>query len=71
MQCEIDARGLSCPLPVVETSKALRKTQGGTILVIVDNATARDNVVRLARGEGWAPSVEEREGDYYVTIRKG
>jgi len=67
----VDARGLSCPQPVVETKKAMGKQSGGTIEVLVDTVTSRENVSRLARNQGWEVSPEELpDGGYRVTITK-
>ncbi len=68
---EVDARGLNCPLPVMETAKVLRELKKGVVVTIVDNAAARDNVSRLAEGMGCTVSVEKRGDDYYLTIAKG
>jgi tRNA 2-thiouridine synthesizing protein A len=68
---EIDSRGLACPLPVMETDKVLRKLKEGTVVTIVDNAAARDNVTRLAKSMGCTVSVEKKGDDYYLTITKG
>ena len=48
---EVDARGLSCPQPVILTKKVLEDTPEGEILVLVDTENARDNVVRLAESQ--------------------
>ena len=67
----VDARGLSCPQPVVETKKAMGKQAGGTIEVLVDTVTSRENVSRLARKQGWEVSSEELpDGGFKVTITK-
>ena len=67
----VDARGLSCPQPVVETKKAMGKQSGGTIEVLVDTVTSRENVSRLARNQGWEVSSEELpDGGYRVTVTK-
>jgi len=41
---ELDARGLSCPLPILRAKKALADMQGGQILKIVctDRGSIRD-----------------------------
>lgn len=52
----IDARGLACPQPVVLTKKALEKND--SVIVIVDNETAKENVSRLAEKSGCAIAVE-------------
>ena len=67
---EVDARGLTCPLPVIETNKVLRELKEGTVITIVDNAAARDNVKRLAESSGCTVSIENKGGDYYLTITK-
>ena len=50
---QIDARGLSCPQPVVITKNRMDKIGSGVIEVTVDTATARDNITRLAENQGW------------------
>lgn len=67
---EIDARGLVCPYPVMETEKVLRELKKGTVVTIVDNAAARDNVNRLAESMGYTVSIKKREDDYYLTITR-
>ncbi len=67
----VDARGLSCPQPVVETKKAMGRQTGGTIEVLVDTVTSRENVSRLARNQGWEVTAEELpDGGFKVTITK-
>ncbi len=49
----IDMRGKPCPIPVIETKKVLAKTAAGTeVAILVDNDTARQNLEKLARGQG-------------------
>jgi len=67
---EVDARGLTCPQPVIETSEVLRELKKGTVVTIVDNAAARDNVKRLAEGTGCTVSIEKKGDDYYLKITK-
>lgn len=43
---------------------------GETIEILVDNATARDNVARTARLRGWNAEVEDRCGDFLVTVSR-
>ncbi len=67
----VDARGLSCPQPVMLTSKAIKKLNKGAIEVLVDSGTARDNVSRLGKNSGWAVTVEEQpEGSYRIVLKK-
>ena len=67
----LDITGLSCPEPVVRTMAALKgMTTGESIAVLVDTATARDNVVRVAGSAGYEVSVEAEGKQYRLTIKK-
>ena len=68
---EVDARGLSCPEPVLLAKEALESIAAGTVVVLVETATSRENVTRLARGMGCAVEVEEAGDDFRLTIRRG
>lgn len=65
----IDARGLSCPEPVIRTRNALK---GGAdqYMVIVDNSTAKENVTRFAVSQGYKVSVVEKDGDFHLRLEK-
>jgi TusA-related sulfurtransferase len=66
----VDARGLSCPEPVVRTRKALAALAEGRVDVLVDTVTSRENVSRYARSQGWTAEVKD-EGDHFVvSLRK-
>lgn len=67
----VDASGLSCPQPVLLTKKALAQTAQGTVVVLVDSGTSRDNVSRTAVKAGWAVAVEDRpEGGFKLVLTK-
>lgn len=66
---QIDARGRSCPEPVILAKKALEKAPEG-IIVLVDNATARDNVARFARNAGYQASSDQDGSEYRLTITR-
>ena len=67
----VDARGLSCPQPVMLTSKAIKKLNKEVIEVLVDSGTARDNISRLGKNSGWAVTVEDQpEGSYRIVLEK-
>jgi tRNA 2-thiouridine synthesizing protein A len=70
MNERIDARGLSCPQPVVLAKKAIDKIGKGTIEILVDTVTSRENVTRLARSSGYQVSVEEKEGEFLLKLVK-
>jgi tRNA 2-thiouridine synthesizing protein A len=67
----VDARGLSCPQPVMLTHQAIQKLGKGTIEVLVDSDTSRENVSRIAQNSGWRVNVEKKpEGEYRILITK-
>lgn len=70
MPRRVDARGLSCPQPVVLTQKALAELGAGTLEVLVDNPVARENVLRLARHGNCRTTVSQAGEDYLITIIK-
>jgi TusA-related sulfurtransferase len=67
---QVDARGLSCPQPVVITKNRMDKIGSGVIEVMVDTATARDNITRLAENQGWRVEIKETGDEYLLTITK-
>ncbi len=68
---EVDARGLSCPVPVLKTKEALEKIDEGVITVLVDNQASCENVRRFAESQGCAVEVSDKEGTFVLTIAKG
>ena len=64
----IDARGLSCPLPVLKAQKAIESTHPDTLEILVDNDTAMQNLKRFAAHSGYAASVEALEDDEYRIV---
>jgi len=62
----VDARGLACPQPVIQTRKALRESE--RVVTIVDNDAAQHNVTRMAERAGYAVRTERREDGLYVRI---
>jgi len=62
---EIDARGLSCPQPVLLTKKALAVSPEG-VIVAVDNSTAKTNVERFLKIAGYKVEVQDFSGDEYL-----
>jgi selenium metabolism protein YedF len=67
---EIDARGLNCPLPVVRTKQALEGLEEGEVTVLIERPDGCQNVQRFAESQGCAVKVEERDGLFYIHIRK-
>jgi selenium metabolism protein YedF len=68
---KVNAIGLPCPQPVIQTKKALESMESGVLEVVVDNMVARENVKKLAAKLGF-PCQEREEGDkIIVMITKG
>jgi selenium metabolism protein YedF len=66
----LDCRGLACPQPVVTTKQAMDQIREGELVVIVGNAVSCNNVERFAQSQGYSVTVEKKEEDYYLRIRK-
>ena len=66
----VDARGFSCPQPVLLTLSEINKTEKGEILVLVDTGTSKENVSRLAQQSGWSVEVEKVQEDYRLVLKK-
>jgi tRNA 2-thiouridine synthesizing protein A len=67
----LDVRGLSCPQPALQTKQTIKKMGSGTLEVLVDTQTSRDNVSRLAQKAGWDVTVEEPpEGGFKLILKK-
>ncbi|MEG0765247.1 MAG: sulfurtransferase TusA family protein [Pseudoflavonifractor sp.] len=64
---ELDARGYSCPEPVLMTKRAL--AEGGRPLkVLVDNTTPLENITRFASNAGYAVEHRPLGDDYELVI---
>ena len=66
---QIDARGLSCPQPVLLTKKGVEKNPEG-IQVLVDNTTARDNITRFANNSGYKVETNTQGSGFLLTLKK-
>jgi len=67
----VDARGLSCPEPVLLTLEAIKRLDRGEIEILVDTDTSKENVSRAAQSMGWQIIDISMEGTAYkVKIRK-
>lgn len=64
----VDARGLSCPEPVMLMLEAIQSHKE-PVEVLVDNATARGNVEHMAQERGRKVTVTEQGGDYRLVLK--
>lgn len=70
MGIKIDARGLSCPQPVILTKRAMDDNIGEDIITVVDNPAALDNVCKLAQSQGYDYTVEENGEENTIKMTK-
>jgi len=66
---KLDARGLSCPEPVILIRKAMM-TKENEYEMVVDNPTSRENVTRYAQHQGYHVAITEKEGEYTLRMTK-
>jgi Predicted redox protein, regulator of disulfide bond formation len=69
----LDVTGKSCPIPVLETRKALQKMKSGQeLLVVVDYPLSKDNIMRLVDKEhNKILNVKEEDCKFFINILKG
>lgn len=67
----IDARGLSCPQPVILVMDAIKQGTSNELVVLVDTDTSRENVIRAATSQGWqVKDIETQEDEYKIILQK-
>lgn len=64
---EVDARGLSCPEPVLLTEEAL-KSGNGPVKVLVNEAHQRTNIEKLAKNKGKKFTTVEKGNEFEIVI---
>ena len=67
---EVDARGLSCPEPVIRTKQAIESIEQGEIEVLLDEEVAKENVSRISRNSGCQVEISEANGEYKLLLTK-
>ena len=69
MTTTVDARGLSCPQPVIMALDAIKGGAEGTLVVLVDTETSKENVSRAATSQGWrVNAVSTEEGGFRLEL---
>ena len=64
----VDARGFSCPEPLIMTKAAIEK--GLPLTVMVDSMTPVNNITRFATNAGYKVNCKTIGEDYELTISK-
>jgi tRNA 2-thiouridine synthesizing protein A len=65
---EVDVRGYSCPIPVVRTKKAIEENPGQPLTVLVETATSKENVSRLAQSKRYSVKVEDLKDGFKLVL---
>lgn len=65
----LDARGLSCPEPVIMLQQAMASKENSYEL-LVDNHAAKENTSRYAKSQGYQVKASEKDGEYTLTFTK-
>lgn len=67
----VDARGLSCPQPVLMTLNAIKAGNDSEIKVLVDSEVSKENVCRAANNRGWTVAdITDESGEFSITMKK-
>ena len=69
MTTTVDARGLACPQPVMQTRKAMQ--EAAQVVTLVDNETSVTNVSRMAAKAGWEVNVVPEGDEFRIELAKG
>ena len=67
---EVDARGLSCPEPVMMTAEALKSHENEDIKVLVSEPHCYKNVEKYAASQGRSAEVHAVGSEFEVIIKK-
>ncbi len=71
MPITVDTRGLSCPMPQQMTVQAIRKAKAGELIVVLaDEAGARDSIIRTSRALQLPYKVESAADGYRIYISR-
>ena len=66
----VDARGLSCPMPVVMVQNEVKKNAPAEFEVLLDSECSVENVTRFAKNNGYDVKAEENGDDTKLTCTK-
>ena len=66
----VDARGYSCPMPVIMVQKAVKNGAPEELEVMVDNQCSLENVTRFANNQGYSVTSSEEDGYFRLILKK-
>jgi len=78
---KVDAVGLTCPMPIIKTKKALKGIESGRVEVSVDNDTSKENLEKMASemglsfesirsGDTWKVTIDKKEAVEVKVVEK-
>ena len=65
----VDARGLSCPEPLIMTQEAMKKHANEQIKVLVSEVHTRDNVEKFAKNQKRSVSISQNGHEFELLIQ--
>ena len=66
----VDARGYSCPKPVLMTEEEINKNNPSELVVLVDNRAAEKNVANFAMSKGYKVTRDREGRDFKLILNK-
>ena len=66
----VDARGHSCPIPVVMVRKAVTSEKPSELEVLVDNQCSVENVTRYGQSQGYKVEASPEGADFRLKLKK-
>lgn len=69
MSTTVDARGFSCPQPVIMAQKAIADGKF-PVEVLVDTVTSRENVRRMAERLGCKVAITQQDDEFRLVLTK-
>lgn len=66
----IDARGRSCPEPVIMIKSAVDENPNNEFIILVDTNVAVENITRFAKSRKFNVSVNENDEGFKMSLKK-
>ena len=66
----VDARGFSCPMPVIMVQKEVKASAPAELAVLVDDKCAVENVTRFAESQGYTVTWKAQDDEFAISLRK-
>lgn len=66
----VDARGLSCPEPLLLTQEALDRYPGQALMIQLNSPVARDRVTELLDKKGRVFDISRLEDSFLIQVRE-